>query len=260
MRTYCQGMRQRLAIAQAMLGLPDLLVLDEPTNGLDPPQIHAMREVLRRYAATGRTVLVSSHLLSEVEQTCTHVVVMHRGSLVAAGEVGEIVSAGGEATFRVDDPDSAVKVLRELDGVARADVEDGLVHADLGGTPRSEAVAALVRAGVAVEQAGPRRRLEDAFLQLVGEGEPKRCSDIDESGARADKGVHTDPAALDDLTAAGSTVDEVGPDGAVAGYRASRTLRLGVELTQTAPEAADPTGPRPGGVAAVHPGGRVRDR
>mgnify|MGYP001949431531 FL=1 len=173
-RTYSQGMRQRLAIAQAMLGLPDLLVLDEPTNGLDPPQIHQMREVLRRYADTGRTVLVSSHLLSEVEQTCTHVVVMQRGSLVAAGEVGEIVSAGGEATFRVDDPDSAVKVLRELDGVARADVEDGLVHADLGGTPRSEAVAALVRAGVAVEQAGPRRRLEDAFLQLVGEGEPKR--------------------------------------------------------------------------------------
>src|SRR5690606_11736360 len=77
-RTYSQGMRQRLAIAQAMLGLPDLLVLDEPTNGLDPPQIHQMREVLRRYADTGRTVLVSSHLLSEVEQTCTHVVVMQR--------------------------------------------------------------------------------------------------------------------------------------------------------------------------------------
>ncbi|HZH20687.1 MAG TPA: alpha/beta fold hydrolase, partial [Geodermatophilus sp.] len=68
-RRYSQGMRQRVAIAQAMLGLPDLLVLDEPTNGLDPPQIHAMREVLRSYAATGRTVIVSSHLLSEIEQT-----------------------------------------------------------------------------------------------------------------------------------------------------------------------------------------------
>src|SRR5690606_24740851 len=65
--TYSQGMRQRLAIAQAMLGLPALLVLDEPTNGLDPPQISAMREVLRRYAAQGRTVVVSSHLLAEVE-------------------------------------------------------------------------------------------------------------------------------------------------------------------------------------------------
>src|SRR5919199_178269 len=90
--TYSHGMRQRLAIAQAMLGRPDLLVLDEPTNGLDPPQIHAMREMLRSYAARGATVLVSSHLLAEVEQICSHVVVMHRGQLVAAGSVAEIVA------------------------------------------------------------------------------------------------------------------------------------------------------------------------
>ncbi|MER6831504.1 alpha/beta fold hydrolase [Streptosporangium sp. NPDC000563] len=92
-RTYSQGMRQRLAIAQAMLGLPDLLVLDEPTNGLDPPQIREMREVLIRYAGGGRTVIVSSHLLSEVEQTCSHVVVMHRGRLVTAGTVAELLSS-----------------------------------------------------------------------------------------------------------------------------------------------------------------------
>ncbi|WP_436763444.1 CocE/NonD family hydrolase [Streptosporangium sp. V21-05] len=92
-RTYSQGMRQRLAIAQAMLGLPDLLVLDEPTNGLDPPQIREMREVLIRYARGGRTVIVSSHLLAEVEQTCSHVVVMHRGRLVTAGTVAELLSS-----------------------------------------------------------------------------------------------------------------------------------------------------------------------
>ncbi|GAB3474769.1 alpha/beta fold hydrolase [Amycolatopsis cihanbeyliensis] len=171
-RTYSQGMRQRLAIAQAMLGLPELLVLDEPTNGLDPPQIHQMREVLRRYAATGRTVVVSSHLLAEVEQTSTHVVVMHRGALVADGEVGEIVAAGGEATFRVDRPEEAAVALRAITGVSTVEVDGELVHADLDGLPRSEAVAALVGAGVSVEQAGPRRRLEDAFLQLVGEGGP----------------------------------------------------------------------------------------
>ncbi|MFI6031062.1 alpha/beta fold hydrolase [Amycolatopsis magusensis] len=167
-RTYSQGMRQRLAIAQAMLGLPQLLVLDEPTNGLDPPQIHQMREVLQRYAATGRTVVVSSHLLAEVEQTCSHVVVMHRGRLVAAGEVNDIVAAGGEATFRVDRPEAAAEALREA-GVSDVDIEGRLVHADLDGTPRADAVALLVKAGIAVEQAGPRRRLEDAFLQLVGE-------------------------------------------------------------------------------------------
>ena len=93
--TYSQGMRQRLALAQAMLGKPDLLVLDEPTNGLDPPQIHAMREVLRDYAARGVTVLISSHLLAEVEQTCSHVVVLHRGRLVAAGTVAEIAGIAG---------------------------------------------------------------------------------------------------------------------------------------------------------------------
>ncbi|SED20455.1 ABC-2 type transport system ATP-binding protein [Amycolatopsis tolypomycina] len=168
-RTYSQGMRQRLAIAQAMLGLPELMVLDEPTNGLDPPQIHQMREVLKRYAATGRTVVVSSHLLAEVEQTCTHVVVMHRGSLVAAGEVGELAAAGGEATFRVDDPAVAAAALKALSGVTDVDVDGDLVHANLGELPRADGVAALVRAGVAVEQAGPRRRLEDAFLQLVGD-------------------------------------------------------------------------------------------
>ncbi|MBL7501435.1 alpha/beta fold hydrolase [Frankia sp. CNm7] len=108
--TYSQGMRQRLAIAQAMLGLPELLVLDEPTNGLDPPQIAEMREVLRRYATTGRTVVISSHLLAEVEQTCTHVVVMHKGLLVAAGPVEEIVGAGG-TQLAVANPEEAQRIL-----------------------------------------------------------------------------------------------------------------------------------------------------
>jgi ABC-2 type transport system ATP-binding protein len=171
--TYSQGMRQRLAIAQAMLGLPDLLVLDEPTNGLDPPQISTMRDVLRRYAKRGRTVVVSSHLLAEVEQTCTRVVVMHRGEVVADGTVEEIIAGGGAATFTVDAPERAAAVLTDLAGVRSVEVVDGsgsgTVHAELNGTPRAEAVRALVDAGVEVAAAGPRRRLEDAFLQLVGE-------------------------------------------------------------------------------------------
>ncbi|GAA1834112.1 alpha/beta fold hydrolase [Pseudonocardia ailaonensis] len=167
--TYSQGMRQRLAIAQAMLGLPELLVLDEPTNGLDPPQIHAMRELLRRYAEGGRTVLVSSHLLAEVEQTCSHVVVMHHGKVVADGTVDDIIAGGGAASFGVDAPERAVAVLGALDGVHDVAAEGRLVHAELNGTPRASAVQALVSAGISVESAGPRRRLEDAFLQLVGE-------------------------------------------------------------------------------------------
>lgn len=100
-RTYSQGMRQRLGIAQAMLGMPDLLMLDEPTNGLDPPQIRAMRAMVQEYAATGRTVIVSSHLLSEVEQTCSHVIVMHRGQLVTSGRVDELLA--GRSNVRLED-------------------------------------------------------------------------------------------------------------------------------------------------------------
>jgi len=102
-RSYSQGMRQRLAIAQAMLGMPDLLVLDEPTNGLDPQQIKAMRGVLKDYAKTGRTVIVSSHLLAEVEQTCSHVVLMHRGKLVAFGPMKKILKHKGKAANNLEE-------------------------------------------------------------------------------------------------------------------------------------------------------------
>ncbi|QGK72308.1 alpha/beta fold hydrolase [Allosaccharopolyspora coralli] len=168
-RTYSQGMRQRLAIAQAMLGLPELLVLDEPTNGLDPAQIHQMRELLRRYAATGRTVVVSSHLLSEIEKICTHVVVMHEGRLVTAGSVEDVVTVDGGATFRVDEPERAADTLRSIEGLGTVETDGNLVHADLAGHTPAVAVNALVATGIAVNQVGPRHRLEDAFLQLVGE-------------------------------------------------------------------------------------------
>jgi ABC-2 type transport system ATP-binding protein len=170
-RRYSQGMRQRVAIAQAMLGLPDLLVLDEPTNGLDPPQIHAMREVLRSYAATGRTVIVSSHLLSEIEQTCSHVVVMAKGQKIAQGTVEEIVGTGGAVLVGVADADidGAIAVLQGLPGVTATRTDEGLV-ADLDGYGRAAALQALLSAGIEVDEFTPRRRLEDAFLALVGEG------------------------------------------------------------------------------------------
>ncbi|MEV8513494.1 alpha/beta fold hydrolase [Dactylosporangium sp. NPDC051484] len=168
-RTYSHGMEQRLAIAQAMLGLPELLVLDEPTDGLDPPQIAEMRKVLRRYATGGRAVLVSSHLLAEVEQTCTDVVVMHKGEVVAAGPVEDIVGDSPSVQLDVSDVDAAEKVLQELTGVRAVAWSGGRgLVVDIDGTPRAEVVAALVRAGVGIDRVAPRRRLEDAFLSLVG--------------------------------------------------------------------------------------------
>jgi ABC-2 type transport system ATP-binding protein len=167
-RSYSRGMSQRLAIAQAMLGLPDLLVLDEPMNGLDPPQIREMRDVLLRYAADGRTVILSSHLLGEVEQTCTHLVVMHRGRGLAAGPVTEITGEGAALVVGTSEVQRAVAVLRGLDGIEAADPHpDGVVVQPNGVAP-SAVVAALVGAGIPVDRVGPGRRLEDAFLALIG--------------------------------------------------------------------------------------------
>ncbi|WP_192918125.1 alpha/beta fold hydrolase [Streptomyces spectabilis] len=174
-RTYSQGMRQRLAIAQAMLGLPDLLILDEPTNGLDPPQIREMREVMIRYAAGGRTVIVSSHLLAEVEQSCTHLVVMDRGRLVQAGPVDEIVGAGDTLLvgLAADIPEPLVEKVASLPGVASAVRTEGGLLVRLDGGPAATGAALLpelVRLEVPVESLGPHRRLEDAFLTLIGGG------------------------------------------------------------------------------------------
>ncbi|MFI7414745.1 CocE/NonD family hydrolase [Streptomyces sp. NPDC049627] len=170
-RTYSQGMRQRLAIAQAMLGMPDLLILDEPTNGLDPPQIREMREVMIRYAAAGRTVIVSSHLLAEVEQSCTHLVVMDRGRLVQAGPVAEIVGSGDTLLVGTAAPveEPVVEKVAALPGIASAiSTDEGLLVRLDGDGSAQRLVAELVRLEVPVQSVGPHRRLEDAFLTLIG--------------------------------------------------------------------------------------------
>ncbi|MFE3823996.1 alpha/beta fold hydrolase [Streptomyces sp. NPDC059092] len=171
-RTYSQGMRQRLAIAQAMLGMPDLLILDEPTNGLDPPQIREMRDVMIRYAAGGRTVIVSSHLLSEVEQSCTHLVVMHRGQLVQAGAVAEITGAGDSllVTTAEQVPEPVVDKISALAGVDSAVRTDEGLLVRLDGASTTTLITELVRLDVPLTGVGPHRRLEDAFLTLISGG------------------------------------------------------------------------------------------
>src|SRR6476620_8803150 len=168
-KTYSQGMRQRLGIARALLGRPELLVFDEPTNGLDPQEMRTVRELLRRFGDEGRTVLLSSHILSEIEQICSHAVVMDRGRLVATGTVAELVASGASAYVEVDDTDRARAVLDALSGVEQVvDESPGLV-VRLAGATRPELVAALVHAGVGVQTVTSRHALEEAFLGLVGE-------------------------------------------------------------------------------------------
>ncbi|MBW8729461.1 MAG: ATP-binding cassette domain-containing protein, partial [Terrabacter sp.] len=172
-KSYSHGMKQRLGIAQAMLGLPELLILDEPTNGLDPPQIAAMRPILRRYAETGRTVVVSSHLLAEVEMTCTHVVVMHAGRVITQGPVAELVDS--DDTTILDLPEhvahdvvsAGVHALEAAGGVTEVRVDTPtriVVVADRG---RAEVVAAAVSAGLPVVGVSSRRHLEEVFLGVI---------------------------------------------------------------------------------------------
>ncbi len=183
-RSYSRGMCQRLAIAQAMLGLPDLLVLDEPMNGLDPPQIREMRDALLRYAAAGRTVILSSHLLAEVEQTCSHVVVMHQGRRVAAGPVADIIGDGAALLVGTTEVDRAVSVLRGLSGIDSVSASADGVQVQPNGVPASAVVAALVGAGIPVERVSQSRRLEDAFLALIdhaADGPPEAAGQPEEA-------------------------------------------------------------------------------
>jgi ABC-type multidrug transport system ATPase subunit len=170
-RAYSLGMRQRLAIASALLRQRDLLVLDEPTNGLDPQGTREVRSLVGSLADDGTTVLVSSHLLSEVEQMCTHIGIMHVGRLVAQGTSAQVRSATEpEATVETDQPDVAADIMRQL-GLREVRVTPGSASGRLAGVAPEKVVAACVHQGVAVlgYRAGSPS-LEDVFVGLTGEG------------------------------------------------------------------------------------------
>lgn len=177
-RTYSQGMRQRLGIAQAMLGKPELLFLDEPTNGLDPPQIAAMRPILQSYAASGRTVVVSSHLLAEVELTCSHVVVMHAGRVVTAGPVSELLASDDTTVFELANVASlepARAALAGADGIRSIDAIDDPTKPTLtvvADRPRELVVRDVVVSGAEVVGVGSRRHLEEVFLGVIASSQP----------------------------------------------------------------------------------------
>ena len=170
-RAYSLGMRQRLGIAAALLQPRDLLVLDEPTNGLDPQGTREVRHLVADLAADGATVFISSHLLSEVEQICSHLGVMRTGRLVAQGTIGELNSlTATRFRVRTADVDGALAVLGGLSVTDAARTAEGATGS-LGDLAPERIVRALVEADVAVAefvQVAPA--LEDLFVQLTGEG------------------------------------------------------------------------------------------
>jgi ABC-2 type transport system ATP-binding protein len=170
-RAYSLGMKQRLAIAVGLLQSRELMILDEPTNGLDPQGTREVRALVREIAADGTTVFVSSHLLAEVEQVCSHVGVMRVGELVFQGTLDELRGRGTPRLLvRTPEPDAAQQVLARL-GLAEVTAAGREVTAQLGDYAPETVCAELVHAGVPV--AGletPRASLEDLFVQLTGEG------------------------------------------------------------------------------------------
>jgi ABC-2 type transport system ATP-binding protein len=170
-KAYSFGMRQRLGLANALLRPRQLLILDEPTNGMDPQGTREIRNLTKELAAEGATVFLSSHLLSEVEQVCSHVAVMSLGKLLAQGTIAELQAAGG-TKLRVDADDTAraAQVLEGL-GLTELTVEGTTVLARLDGHRPEDCNRELVLAGIGVRSlTAIRPTLEDTFVALTGEG------------------------------------------------------------------------------------------
>ena len=167
-RTYSMGMKQRLGLGIALLNNPELLILDEPANGLDPAGIVEMRDLLRGLAAEGKTVFISSHVLSEVQQICTRVAIINHGRLVRLAPVAELLQDGGEFEVKVDQPDELVAALKRQQWGVEARSEDGLViTASPDGRGRS-LIKFLVDNGFSPDAVSARHRdLEEIFLTLT---------------------------------------------------------------------------------------------
>jgi len=168
-KTYSQGMRQRLGVAAALLKDPELLILDEPTNGLDPAGVAEMRSLIRRLGSGDRTVLLSSHMLGEVQQVCNRVGVISRGALVAEGAVDEL-RGRGSVLVRAAPLAAAQERAERLLGTGRVQVLDGTLRLQSDPADAPRITRELVLAGVEVSEIRPvERTLEDVFLELTGE-------------------------------------------------------------------------------------------
>jgi ABC-2 type transport system ATP-binding protein len=168
-RTYSLGMKQRLAIASALLNDPEILILDEPTNGLDPQGIHQIRELIKEIANKGTTILLASHLLDEVEKVCSHVVVLRKGEKLYSGRVDEMISSHGFFELKYDNTDKLKEVLASQNVIGEIKQEGELVTAFL-----NEPIEAstfnkmLFDQGIVLSHLVKRKEsLEEQFLQLT---------------------------------------------------------------------------------------------
>lgn len=168
-KTYSLGMKQRLAIASALLNDPEILILDEPTNGLDPQGIHQIRQIIKDIAAGGTTILLASHLLDEVEKVCSHVVVLRKGEKLYAGRVDEMISSHGFFELKTEKQTELLKVLEADANFSQLKVEDDLITAFLKKPmSASDFNTLLFNKGIVLSHLVKRKEsLEEQFLKLT---------------------------------------------------------------------------------------------
>lgn len=168
-KTYSLGMKQRLAIASALLNDPEILILDEPTNGLDPQGIHQIRQIIKDIASDGTTILLASHLLDEVEKVCSHVVVLRKGEKLYSGRVDEMISSHGFFELKTDRHQELIKILETDNKFGNIKTEDDLITAFLN-VPMEPATfnKLMFEKGITLSHLVKRKEsLEEQFLQLT---------------------------------------------------------------------------------------------
>jgi len=168
-KTFSLGMKQRLAIASALLNDPEILILDEPTNGLDPQGIHQIRAIIKDIASQGTTILLASHLLDEVEKVCSHVVVLRKGHKLYEGPVDQMISSEGFFELKCDNPEQLVTYLNNHPNIKNTKVTDDLITAFLDAPMSASAFnKELIDNGIALSHLVLRKEsLEEQFLQLT---------------------------------------------------------------------------------------------
>ena len=170
-RTFSLGMKQRLAIASALLNDPEILILDEPTNGLDPQGIHQIREIIRKIAASGTTILLASHLLDEVEKVCSHVVIIRKGIKLYSGRVDEMNASFGFFELKATDLLKLQQLLEEHPAIGKISINEDLLTAILEEPLEADELNAfLYEKGIVLSYLVKRKEsLEEQFLQLTNE-------------------------------------------------------------------------------------------
>ena len=169
-KTYSQGMKQRLGIAQALMGNPKLLILDEPTNGLDPEGMKEIRDLVGELSSEGITVFISSHLLDEVQKICSHVAMISLGELIIAGKMEDLLrnSEMLMTEIHVDQTEKSINILSNFKWVYRCDEKNGILRVSIATNKIAELVNILVQNKILVSAIIPKTSLEDLYLSKIG--------------------------------------------------------------------------------------------